>query len=146
MFSVSLTRSVLLQEINLACELLLHEGRSLNPSLGELVPVAVHPGQAGTVPILVEEEMEHRRRRRRRVFLTSSPNEDFFWAVGSIGFIIDAGLEKRYASFSVLLFQASVNMHNLVYWQFQTKLRVSSLSINVLYMEIYTVDMILLCM
>lgn len=89
------------QEINLARELLHREGQSLNPSLGELVPVAVHPGQAGNVPILVEEEVEHRRRRRiRRVFLTSSPNEDFFWAVGSIGFIIDAGLEKRNASFS----------------------------------------------
>lgn len=88
----------------------------MNPSLGELVPVAVHPGEAGNVPMLVEEETEHRsrRRRRRRVFLTSSPNEDFFWAVGSIGFVIDAGLEKRNASLSLLLVKASANMHNSV--------------------------------
>lgn len=86
------------QEVDLACELLLHEGRRLNPGLGELVPVAVHPGQAGSAQVLGEEERGHGR--RRRVFLTSGPNEDFFWAVGSIGFIVDAGLEKRNASFS----------------------------------------------
>lgn len=99
MFSISLTGSISShQEIDLARVLLLHEGRSLNPSLGKLVPVAVHPGQAGNAQILVEEETEHTGR-RRRVFLTSSPYEDFFWAVGSIGFIIDSGLEKRNASF-----------------------------------------------
>lgn len=84
----------------------------MDPGLGELVPVAAHPGQAGNVQILGEEETGHRRR-RRRVFLTSSPNEDFFWAVGSIGFIIDAGLEKRDASFSLGVSKGSSNMHNI---------------------------------
>lgn len=41
--------------------------------------------------------------RTRRVFLTSSPNEDFFWAIGSISFVIDAGLEKRYVSLSFVV-------------------------------------------
>ncbi|XP_078129587.1 putative pre-mRNA-splicing factor ATP-dependent RNA helicase DHX32 [Sander vitreus] len=80
------------QEIDLAHEILCHEGHSLSPDLGELLPVAVHPGQPGNLPILGEEETG----RPRRVFLTSSPNEDFFWAVSSIRFVIDAGLEKRY--------------------------------------------------
>lgn len=92
-----MTLSILFnQEIDLACDLLLHEGRSLHPGLGELLPVAVHPGQPGSLPILGEEETG----RKRRVFLTSSSNEDFFWAVSSIGFVIDAGLEKRNVSFS----------------------------------------------
>lgn len=63
--------------------------------LGELLPVAVHPGQPGTLPDLGEEETS----RTRRVFLTSSPNEDFFWAISTINFVIDAGLEKRYVSY-----------------------------------------------
>ncbi|XP_040905514.1 putative pre-mRNA-splicing factor ATP-dependent RNA helicase DHX32 [Toxotes jaculatrix] len=80
------------QEIDLAHDILCHEGHSLPPDLGELLPVAVHPGQTGNLPILGEEDTG----RTRRVFLTSSPNEDFFWAVRSVGFVIDAGLEKRY--------------------------------------------------
>ncbi|XP_029305912.1 putative pre-mRNA-splicing factor ATP-dependent RNA helicase DHX32 isoform X1 [Cottoperca gobio] len=80
------------QEIDLAHDILCHEGHSLPPDLGELLPVAVHPGQPGILPILGEEETG----RTRRVFLTSSPNEDFFWAVDSMNFVIDAGLEKRF--------------------------------------------------
>lgn len=88
---LSLTLYILFnQEIDLACDLLLHEGRSLHPGLGELLPVVVHPGQPGSLPVSSG---------KRRVFLTSSSNEDFFWAVSSIGFVIDAGLEKRNVSF-----------------------------------------------
>ncbi|XP_041646230.1 putative pre-mRNA-splicing factor ATP-dependent RNA helicase DHX32 isoform X3 [Cheilinus undulatus] len=80
------------QEINLAHDILCHEGHGLPAVLGELLPVALHPGQSGSLPIQGEEDTC----RSRRVFLTSSPNEDFFWAVNSISFVIDAGLEKRY--------------------------------------------------
>ncbi|XP_075931988.1 putative pre-mRNA-splicing factor ATP-dependent RNA helicase DHX32 [Anarhichas minor] len=80
------------QEIDLAHDILCHEGHSLPPDLGELLPVAVHPGQPGNLPIMGEEETGL----TRRVFLTSSPNEDFFWAASSIRFVIDAGLGKRY--------------------------------------------------
>ncbi|XP_030011384.1 putative pre-mRNA-splicing factor ATP-dependent RNA helicase DHX32 [Sphaeramia orbicularis] len=79
------------QEIDLAHEILRHEAQSLPPGLGELLPVAVHPGQTGILPVPREGET----RRIRRVFLTSSPNEDFFWAVRTIHFVIDAGLQKR---------------------------------------------------
>lgn len=68
-----------------------HEGHGLHQDLGKLLPVAVHPGRPGTLTVLEEEESSP----TRRVFLTSSPNEDFFWAVRSIGFVIDVGLEKR---------------------------------------------------
>ncbi|KAM9366007.1 putative pre-mRNA-splicing factor ATP-dependent RNA helicase DHX32 [Pholidichthys leucotaenia] len=84
------------QEIDLAHDILHHEGHSFPPDLGELLPITVHPGQPGNLPILEEEEEEEERGRTRRVFLTSSPNEDFFWAVSSISFVIDAGLERRF--------------------------------------------------
>lgn len=83
------------QEIDLGCDILCQEGQSLHPDLGDLLPVAVHPGQPGNLPHLGEEEETCR---TRRVFLTSSPKEDFFWAVSSISFVIDGGLEKRYVS------------------------------------------------
>ncbi|XP_068424530.1 putative pre-mRNA-splicing factor ATP-dependent RNA helicase DHX32 [Clinocottus analis] len=80
------------QEIDLAHDILCHERHSLPPDLGELLPVAVHPGRPGNLAVLGEEEM----RPTRRVFLTSGPNEDFFWAASAIRFVIDAGLGKRY--------------------------------------------------
>ncbi|CAN9499699.1 unnamed protein product [Ophioblennius macclurei] len=80
------------QEINLSRDILHHEKQSLPTDLGELLPIAMHPGEPGDPPNSGEDET----RRTRRVFLTSSPNEDFFWAVGSIRFVIDAGLEKRH--------------------------------------------------
>lgn len=91
--SVFLLCMFLDQEIDLGCDILCQEGQSLHPDLGELLPVAVHPGQPGNLPLLGEEEETC-----RRVFLTSSSNEDFFWAVSSISFVIDGGLEKRYVS------------------------------------------------
>ncbi|KAM6956543.1 putative pre-mRNA-splicing factor ATP-dependent RNA helicase DHX32 [Aplochiton taeniatus] len=80
------------QEIDLAQEILHRESSNLPPLLGELLPITVHPGQAGSLPVL-GAEVEGR---TRRVFLTSSPNEDFFWAVNTIRFVIDAGFQKRY--------------------------------------------------
>ncbi|KAM4730429.1 putative pre-mRNA-splicing factor ATP-dependent RNA helicase DHX32 isoform 2-T2 [Anableps anableps] len=82
---------VTMQEIDLAHDILCHEKRGLPPDLGELLPIAVHPGQSGSLPVFGEEAGQI-----RRVFLTRSPNEDFFWAFSSINFVIDAGLEKRY--------------------------------------------------
>ncbi|KAM9727912.1 putative pre-mRNA-splicing factor ATP-dependent RNA helicase DHX32 [Menidia menidia] len=80
------------EEINLAHDILCHEGHGLAPNPGELLPVTMQPGQHVNLPTPREEEAG----RSRRVFLTFSPNEDFFWAVSSIRFVIDAGLEKRH--------------------------------------------------
>uniref|UniRef100_A0A665TUW6 Putative pre-mRNA-splicing factor ATP-dependent RNA helicase DHX32 n=1 Tax=Echeneis naucrates TaxID=173247 RepID=A0A665TUW6_ECHNA len=79
------------QEIDVAHDILSREAHSLPPDLGALLPVPVHPGRPGSLPAGAETDTG----RTRRVFLTSSPNEDFFWAVSSISFVIDAGLEKR---------------------------------------------------
>uniref|UniRef100_A0A8C3ATI8 DEAH-box helicase 32 (putative) n=1 Tax=Cyclopterus lumpus TaxID=8103 RepID=A0A8C3ATI8_CYCLU len=75
------------QEIDLAHGILCHERHSLHPDLGELLPVAVHPGQPGDLPMMGEEEETGL---TRRVFLTSGPNEDFFWAASSVRFVIDS--------------------------------------------------------
>lgn len=80
------------QEIDLAHDILRHERHRTHGDLGELLPVAVHPDRPGNPLTLGGRETG----RTRRVFLTSSPNEDFFWAVSSISFVIDAGLEKKY--------------------------------------------------
>lgn len=88
---------ILHQEIDLAHDILYHEKRDLPPDLGELLPIAVHPGKPGSLPIFGDEAGQ-----TRRVFLTHSPNEDFFWAYSSINFVIDAGLEKRYVRFAFL--------------------------------------------
>ncbi|KPP60047.1 putative pre-mRNA-splicing factor ATP-dependent RNA helicase DHX32, partial [Scleropages formosus] len=80
------------QEIDCAHNILLQEGAGLpGRSLQGLVPVALFPGQVGGLP-LPGEEMGG----TRRVFLTSSHGEDLFWALGSVNFVIDAGVEKRY--------------------------------------------------
>ncbi|CAL8255819.1 unnamed protein product [Lota lota] len=77
------------QEMDLASDLLRQEGSSLPPALGQLCPIPVHPGRAGSLTSQPASGS-------RRVFLTSSPNEDFLWAVDSIKFVIDAGLRERY--------------------------------------------------
>ncbi|XP_064786904.1 putative pre-mRNA-splicing factor ATP-dependent RNA helicase DHX32 [Oncorhynchus masou masou] len=78
------------QEIDLARDILHREEVNTSPHLGELLPISVHPGLGGTLPMPSEEDG-----RCRRVFLTSSPNEDLFWAVHKLNFVIDAGVQKR---------------------------------------------------
>lgn len=94
----NLTYFDVFQEIDLARDILCHEAKNLPPDLGELLPFALHPGRPGSLPLLEEGAG-----RARRVFLTSSPNEDFFWALSSIRFVIDPGLEKRSVSRSSLM-------------------------------------------
>lgn len=79
------------KEIECAHAILRREGAGVASSLGELMPVSVYPEQEHSVPVLTEEEG-----RCRRVFLTCGPTEDLFWAMHSIRYIIDAGVQKRY--------------------------------------------------
>ncbi|XP_030643275.1 putative pre-mRNA-splicing factor ATP-dependent RNA helicase DHX32 [Chanos chanos] len=79
------------QEIECAYAILRREAASLASSLGELVPVTLYPEKNDSVPMPAEEENTC-----RRVFLTCSPSEDLFWAVRSIRFVIDAGVQMRY--------------------------------------------------
>lgn len=78
------------KEIECAHAILRREGVNLALSHGELVPVSLCPAQGDSLSVLSEES------KSRRVFLTCSPSEDLFWAVQSIRFVIDAGVQKRY--------------------------------------------------
>lgn len=78
------------KEIECAHAILRREGVNLAMSHGELVPVSLCPAQGDSLSVLSEES------KSRRVFLTCSPSEDLFWAVQSIRFVIDAGVQKRY--------------------------------------------------
>ncbi|KAI2654463.1 hypothetical protein H4Q32_011190 [Labeo rohita] len=77
-------------EIECAHAILRREGANLALSHGELVPVSLCPAQRDSLSLLSEES------KSRRVFLTCSPSEDLFWAIHSIRFVIDAGVQKRY--------------------------------------------------
>ncbi|KAJ8404825.1 hypothetical protein AAFF_G00332120 [Aldrovandia affinis] len=80
------------QEVDCARDVLQQEGAGLSMELGVLVPLALCSAQGGDAPLLGEEQG---RSRGRRVFLTSSQGEDMFWAVDTVNFVIDAGVEKR---------------------------------------------------
>lgn len=77
------------QEIECAHAILRREGANLALSHGELVPVSLCPRQGDSLSLTEESKS-------RRVFLTCSPSEDLFWALHTIRFVIDAGVQKRY--------------------------------------------------
>ncbi len=77
------------RRLNVPHAILRREGANLALSHGELVPVSLCPERDS--PSVLSEESKS-----RRVFLTCSPSEDVFWAVDSIRFVIDAGVQKRY--------------------------------------------------
>ncbi|KAG9267465.1 putative pre-mRNA-splicing factor ATP-dependent RNA helicase DHX32 [Astyanax mexicanus] len=79
------------QEVICACSLLVKEAARLSSALGELVPVALCPGQPGICPPITENHY-----RSRKVFLSCSQSEDMFWSVDTVNFVIDTGVEKRY--------------------------------------------------
>lgn len=82
------------QDLDCARNILQKEGARLGADLGRLVPVVLCPGQGqgrGS-PSLSEEQLGGR---SRRVFLSAPQGEDMFWAVDSINFVIDTGVEKR---------------------------------------------------
>ncbi|KAM4623602.1 DEAD/H (Asp-Glu-Ala-Asp/His) box polypeptide 32a [Polymixia lowei] len=81
------------QEAKCAHSILQREGTRLGAELGQMVPVVLCPGQGGQLPILGEEPGS---RRSRRVFLSAQQGEDMFWAIDSVTFVIDTGLEKRF--------------------------------------------------
>uniref|UniRef100_A0A673LNK2 Putative pre-mRNA-splicing factor ATP-dependent RNA helicase DHX32 n=1 Tax=Sinocyclocheilus rhinocerous TaxID=307959 RepID=A0A673LNK2_9TELE len=85
------------QEIECAHAILRREGANLALSHGELVPVSLCPAQGDRLSVLSEGS------KSRRVFLTCSPSEDLFWAIHSIRFVIDAGVQKRYLLIALCL-------------------------------------------
>ncbi|MBN3298984.1 DHX32 helicase, partial [Amia calva] len=83
------------QEIDCAHDILREEGAKLSPDLGELVPVPLCPAQGAGVPSVGEDLDRNVKAPGRRVFLTTSQGEDLFWAIDTVNFVIDAGMEKR---------------------------------------------------
>ncbi|KAG5262326.1 hypothetical protein AALO_G00273980 [Alosa alosa] len=79
------------QEVECAYGILCKEGARLSGGLGQLIPVALHPGRLGLDPCMAEEQPNS-----RRVFLSHSQAEDMFWAVDSLNFVIDTGMERKY--------------------------------------------------
>ncbi|KAL0964779.1 hypothetical protein UPYG_G00328820 [Umbra pygmaea] len=86
------------QEVVYAQAVLQREGTRLGADLGALLPINLCPGQVGVPSHLGEETrgVGTGRTRSRRVFLSTRQGEDLFWAVESVSFVIDAGVEKRY--------------------------------------------------
>uniref|UniRef100_A0A4W4GJN8 Helicase-associated domain-containing protein n=1 Tax=Electrophorus electricus TaxID=8005 RepID=A0A4W4GJN8_ELEEL len=66
--------------------------------------IAICPQPEGNLPLPMEEEHS----RCRKVFLTCGPTEHLFWALHSIHFIIDAGVQKRYICSHYLYFTNSI--------------------------------------
>ncbi|XP_056623478.1 putative pre-mRNA-splicing factor ATP-dependent RNA helicase DHX32 [Triplophysa dalaica] len=78
------------QEIECAHAILRREGASFALPHGEMVPVTVCPELGHCYS---DHSVE---KNIRKVFLTCSPSADLFWAVPTIRFVIDAGVQKRY--------------------------------------------------
>ncbi|TRZ01347.1 hypothetical protein DNTS_031869 [Danionella cerebrum] len=78
------------QEIECAHAILRREGTTLSVSDVELVPVTLCPAQGDSLSFLLEES------KSRRVFLTCTPTDELFWALHTIRFVIDAGVQKRF--------------------------------------------------
>ncbi|XP_029933447.1 DEAD/H (Asp-Glu-Ala-Asp/His) box polypeptide 32a [Myripristis murdjan] len=81
------------QEVDCAHSILQREGARLGAELGQMVPVVLCTGQGGLLPLLGEEPGS---RRFRRVFLSASQGEDMLCTIGSVNFVIDTGVEKRF--------------------------------------------------
>ncbi|XP_076834942.1 putative pre-mRNA-splicing factor ATP-dependent RNA helicase DHX32 [Brachyhypopomus gauderio] len=80
------------QEIECAYSILRREGASLLSSAGGLIAIVLCPEPSGNLPLHMAEEES----RCRKIYLTCGPTEHLFWALHSIRFIIDAGVQKRY--------------------------------------------------
>ncbi|XP_028826037.1 DEAD/H (Asp-Glu-Ala-Asp/His) box polypeptide 32a isoform X1 [Denticeps clupeoides] len=78
------------QEVDSAFEILCKESSKLSLGLGELVPMPLCPGRPVVYSNITGEHLNS-----RRVFLSHSQAEDMFWAVDSVNFIIDTGMEKK---------------------------------------------------
>lgn len=101
-----------LQEVECAYGILCKEGARLSGGLGQLVPVALYPGRLGLNSCAAEEQANS-----RRVFLSHSQAEDMFWAVDSLNFVIDTGMERKYVSrcfFSVGMMKLAVCPFNQI--------------------------------
>ncbi|TRY55506.1 hypothetical protein DNTS_004151 [Danionella cerebrum] len=78
------------QEVAYACKILTKEASRMSSSLGEILAIPICSEHTGIWPPITDSPWI-----RRKVFISCSQSEDLFWAVDSIAFIIDTGVEKR---------------------------------------------------
>ena len=55
-------------------------------------PVVLCPGQGGLLPFLTKQPDS---KTSRRVFLSTQQGEDMCWAIESLNFVIDTGVQKK---------------------------------------------------
>ncbi|XP_028991046.1 DEAD/H (Asp-Glu-Ala-Asp/His) box polypeptide 32a isoform X3 [Betta splendens] len=80
------------EEVPCAYRILRREGTRLGVDLGPLEPVVLGPGQSGPPPALSAQPTP---KKPRRVYLCSRQGEDLCWAAEAVGFVIDAGVQKK---------------------------------------------------
>ncbi|XP_035000980.2 DEAD/H (Asp-Glu-Ala-Asp/His) box polypeptide 32a [Hippoglossus stenolepis] len=80
------------EEARCAQSILQREGTRLGADLGEMVPVVLCPGQGALLPFLTKQPDS---KTSRRVFLSTQQGEDMCWAIESLNFVIDTGVQKK---------------------------------------------------
>lgn len=93
--ATSLMALSFLQEITECCRAIQTEALALNPGLGPLLVLPLHPGVGRAAQKVYEAPEEGSR--ERRVVVTHWLGDSSF-SLGSVGFVIDTGLELRSVS------------------------------------------------
>lgn len=73
------------------------EQSSLNPDLGELIPIPLYPSKQELTPKLTQDKQKGCKKYRRKVLLTTSSGESLVWTK-NLTFVIDVGVERRKVS------------------------------------------------
>uniref|UniRef100_A0A803VZ08 DEAH-box helicase 32 (putative) n=1 Tax=Ficedula albicollis TaxID=59894 RepID=A0A803VZ08_FICAL len=82
------------QEIEEAYHMIRQEQPSLNPDLGELIPIPLYPTKQELTPRLTPDKQKCCKKDRRKVLLTTSSGEPLIWTK-NVTFVIDVGVERR---------------------------------------------------
>ncbi|KAL2302698.1 hypothetical protein Nmel_010141 [Mimus melanotis] len=82
------------QEIEKAYQMIRQEQSSLNPDLGELIPIPLYPTKQELTPKLTQDKQKCCKKYRRKVLLTTSSGEPLIWTK-NVAFVIDIGVERR---------------------------------------------------
>ncbi|XP_023785793.1 putative pre-mRNA-splicing factor ATP-dependent RNA helicase DHX32 isoform X2 [Cyanistes caeruleus] len=82
------------QDIEKAYQMIRQEQSSLNPDLGELIPIPLYPTKQDLTPKVTQDKQKCCRKYRRKVLLTTSSGESLIWTK-NVTFVIDVGVERR---------------------------------------------------
>ncbi|XP_063262493.1 putative pre-mRNA-splicing factor ATP-dependent RNA helicase DHX32 [Prinia subflava] len=82
------------REIEKAYQMIRQEQSSLNPDLGELIPIPLYPTKQELTPRPAQDKQKCCKKYRRKVLLTTSSGEPLIWTK-NVTFVIDVGVETR---------------------------------------------------